>query len=115
MCDCVNFQYTKIHIVIAVNCQVTFPSLAANTRKSMSAGASTLSPRPHWGSLQRCCASKTPSWFQGAVSRQEGMEGMLGRTGEGKGMGGGVKGRGVEEGKGKGRKKVRVRGRGGSY
>ena len=89
MCDCVNFQYTKIHIVIAVNCQVTFPSLAANTRKSMSAGASTLSPRPHWGSLQRCCASKTPSWFQGGrfATGGDGRDVGKDRGGEGDGRG----------------------------
>jgi len=51
-----------------------------------------LLPRPQWGSLQR--SHRPPSWFQGAASRQEGMEESeeLGEEREMEGKGGMGKG-----------------------
>jgi len=59
----------------------------------MSAG---LRPRSHWGSLQR--SPRPPSWFKGAASRQEGMEGRGGKD-----YGEGVEGKREWEREGKGR------------
>jgi len=61
------FQYTKIHIIIAV--KWVFPS--QNTPKSMSAGASSQTPLGKLTALPRL-----PSWFQWAASRQEGNGGI---------------------------------------
>jgi len=58
-------------------------------------------PKPQWWSLR--LSLRSPSWFQGAVSRQEEWKGRVGRTrasGEGwRGKGEGAGKRGREKGK----------------